>query len=169
MGGLPADLLYGMDRIIQQGKEEERQELREWRDEQDRLYQAEQDRGRAISQIQTVALEGLGFARYTRNPWKRRHMNALPNGETKKTKSGIHTLIPVLVERINDGDGEALEQLRQLSNRHPMEVAHEFCVNLERLAEDTFVHCELPSETAEGKRDELRAQMRLIAAQLAGA
>ncbi len=57
------------------------------------------------------------------------------------------------------------KKLRQLSISHPTEVARAFSVNLEELAECTFVEREV---TDADLRSELRAKMRLTAAQLAG-
>jgi hypothetical protein len=168
VGGGCAELLYEMDAIERQAKEAERQQLREWRDEQTSLYRAEQQRGRGLLAITTVTLEGLGFARYARNPWKRRQMKALPIAVQKKAKAGVESLIPDLVTRINDGDSQALEQLRQLSAGYPEEVATAFAASLERMAEHVFVTHEIPGETADELQDELIAQMRLKAAELAG-
>lgn len=106
-----------------QERDEERQAFQQWCADQDRLCQAESDRGRAISQIQTVALEGLGFIRYARNPWTRRQMKALPNGEAKNGKYDVEQVIRDLIPQINLDDANALEKLRQLSISHPTEVA----------------------------------------------
>src|SRR5262245_57678698 len=43
------------------------------------LCQAEHDRGDSVRRLVAACLEGFGFVRYTRNPWKRRRMSMSTN------------------------------------------------------------------------------------------
>jgi hypothetical protein len=147
-------------------REDERQRLQQWHAEQDELYRAEAQRGRGVLAVMTITLEGLGFRRYSRNPWKRRQMKALPDKTAKKPAAGIEALMPDLLERIFEGDSEALETARKLIEAHPQEVINSIMYYIERLAEAEYACGEVPNDV-DGRRDTV-ATMRLTAAELAG-
>src|SRR4051794_17767497 len=86
--------------------------------------EAELSRGKAVSELVSLVVGNLGYARYARNPWKRRTMRSIdpPEGMTsRQARTDIHKA----VKAARTGDRTALDRLKELGRSFPAIVADE--------------------------------------------
>jgi hypothetical protein len=135
-------------------------------------YRIERARGQSLSTLVRVGLEARGFCRYSRNPWKRRTMKALPAPDLKSEakqrlaakRAEIREAIYNLVHRRADG---AVQRLQALAREFPDVFESEVQSDVVRLARGILAD----KESATGGiklRDDLLARMHLVSADFAG-
>jgi hypothetical protein len=146
-------------------REEQRREARARREEQERLYLLEHQRGRTIETLLTIALESLGFARYQRYPWKRRHMKPLPDNGAPHNWDEIRKQMRELVNDIAAGDKTDVRELRRLAGLHPDELVLELGPYLDRMALEGIAMGVYEREKC---REDLVAHIALLSDELAG-
>jgi hypothetical protein len=107
--------------------------LREWREKQERLYHDERQRGQSAQTLLAIALEGLGFRRTDRHPWRKRMIPALVNSDPIG-RGQFRKQFRALVKSIRRGDETAIDTLKRLVRDHPQWTAQEFAFDIARMA-----------------------------------
>jgi hypothetical protein len=171
-GPVAADFA-SMDGLIRAKRERERRELAEAEAGEWELLEAEEDRGRALRQIVATVLEGFGFVRYARNPWRRRAMTTLATIDRKGTPPD-RAEVRALVKAVEAGEPGALNRFRDAARLHPAAVAELVGIDLAELARTNIVRCHLTGDlrrekaTVDLRREKATVQMRAMLEQLTG-
>lgn len=164
-GGALAQLVFAMDQERIQERRQTRQAIAEANREHRGARLAEHGRAEWIKRLVATALEGLGFVRYNRGPWKRTStMNAL-DGNSRADDS-ILAEIRSLVRENQRGCENAIERLAVLSRSHPAAFAKEVSIDLWRIACTLLASNECPSDAK--RRSDMQAGIELAAFALAG-
>lgn len=169
----------GHDALELQARDDEnrrqRQETRraqaEIEDHHRQAGRIEKDRGQSLATLVRVGLEAYGFARYSRNPWKRRLMRALPSPAVKTAKKRLTAKIRAEIREAVDNlvhsrASGAIDRLQALARDFPDAFESEVKFDVVRLGRSILADKASADDTK--LRDDLLARMQLVSADLAG-
>jgi hypothetical protein len=141
-----------------------RREARQAAADRRELRRAEEARGANVKALVIACLEGLGYVRYHRNPWRRTAVKALPGPITRPVRSRVERL----VSAVKAGAPGALADLRAMADEHPALVAECTHADLVAMAETALVLAALPGDGHAAMREGFHASFAAMAAELAG-
>jgi hypothetical protein len=115
-------------------------------------------------------LEGLGYVRHHRHPWRRRRTmtSDLAIGEAGPPPAAAD--IKALAERVRAKEPHAYQEFRELTIRHPVAVVAAMRLDLARLSREILANRTVGGKEKDDAPNELAllAQMKLIYEGLAG-
>ena len=124
-GGFLGVLAAILDREDRDEQEEQREAAREALAAELATLEAERSRGKAVSDLVSAVVESLGYARYARNPWKRRRTMKKIESLEEMTPRQARADICKAIEAARTGDQTAMDKLREFGRTFPAIVADE--------------------------------------------
>jgi hypothetical protein len=147
--GREATLLAGIAQAAAEERQQERRERAAAEAEQRRLLELEADRGRVVVRLVAAGLEGLGFYRIGRTPWRRqRRMRPTVPARLGRPDPGpapAPKQVKALLARVKAKEVGAYQELVLLAERHPALVVEETAADLAWAARTTFANRNLKS------------------------
>jgi hypothetical protein len=140
--GPEAALLAGMARAAAEERRQGRRERAEAEARERRTFELEADRGRGLVRLVAAGLEGLGFYRIGRTPW-RRQRRMRPTVPARPAKSDplpapARKEVKALLGRVKAKEAGAYQELVRLAQAHPALVVEETAADLEWAARSVF-------------------------------
>jgi hypothetical protein len=141
--GPEATLLAGMAQAAAEERRQERRERAAAEAERRRLFELEADRGRVVVRLVAAGLEGLGFYRIGRTPWRRqRRMRPTVPARLGKPDPGpapAPKQVKALLARVKAKEAGAYQRLVRMAGDFPELVVEETAADLEWAAKTTFL------------------------------
>jgi hypothetical protein len=145
--------------LIRASLERERREAREWDDQQQEAYAAEQGYGTIMRGLVEIALTASGYHRPQRRRWMRRRMAKQTLPVPTRDAAAVKAEMQALVRRVADRDDAAVVPLSELAAAYPTVAVGAIRSELPRHARRLFARALLDLEG----RDSRDAQEGLIA------
>jgi hypothetical protein len=134
-GGFLGALASILDEEDREERQEQREAAREALAAELAALEAERSRGKAVSDLVFAVVESLGYARYTRNPWKRRRTMKAVEPPEEISPRQARADIRQAVRAARTGDQTALAKLKELGSSFPAIVADEAAGAIDEWAE----------------------------------
>ena len=133
---------------LQDQQRQEREEKRSIQAEQEQEHRQARNSGAAVFELVDIGLRASGFARYSRNPWRRRRvMKSLPSpNATKESPDAVRARIRKLADDAYYGSKKAVRQLRELAQAEPVKFASEVGISLSLLGREMLARRTFPND-----------------------
>jgi hypothetical protein len=170
--GPAAVAVWQLDREAREARREAIRQARAAEEKERTLFDQERALCRSVRLVTECGIEGMGYGRHHRHPWRRRRpmmtadLTCRVDGETPPATKDIKAL----AERVKAKEPGAYAEFRELAELHPAAVVAAMRLDLAGLARETLATRLVGDKDggATARALALQAQMRLVYEGLAG-